>query len=85
MKFDLEHYGPGRPPLPETRDRMKQMLKAIQKEPGIQSAKLARQLGISSLECSTLAKRLAKRGFITIGHHNRSLTYSLAEAVLIGS
>lgn len=80
MKHDIHYYGPGRPPLPETVKRMERMVKEIQKEPGIKSAKLARMLGITSLECSTLARRLAKRDVLVIGKADRSLTYTLAQA-----
>jgi Mn-dependent DtxR family transcriptional regulator len=59
-------------------DRMKRMVREIEKQPGIQSAKLARKLGISSLECAALARRLSRRGFVTIGHQNRMLTYTLS-------
>lgn len=77
MKLDLENYGPGRPPLPETMDRMKRMVREIGKQPGIHSAKLARILGIGSLECATLADRLINRGYIALGHDGRARTYTL--------
>lgn len=77
MKFDLTHYGPGRPPLPETLALMQRMLREIEREPGIMSAKLARRLDIPSLECATLANRLKKRGFITVGRSGRARTYTL--------
>jgi Mn-dependent DtxR family transcriptional regulator len=78
-KIDLEHYGPGRPPLPETRARMEKMIREIEKDPGIRSVKLAKLLGVTSLECATLAKRLRRRGFITVGHKDRALVYYLAD------
>lgn len=75
--MDLNTYSPGRPPLPETMDLMKRMVKAIQKEPGIKSAKLAKNLNIASLRCSVLAKRLAKQGAIRIDKaDDRALTYT---------
>lgn len=77
--MDLNYYGPGRPPLPETMETMTQMVEAIRVEPGIRSAKLAKQVGLTSLQCSTLAKRLEKRGFITITRDNRTLTYKVAK------
>jgi hypothetical protein len=77
-KIDLESYGPGRPPLPETRKRLEKMVAEIQREPGIKSAKLARKIGVTSLECATLARRLKKRGIIEIGKADRSLIYTLA-------
>ncbi|HVJ70560.1 MAG TPA: winged helix-turn-helix transcriptional regulator [Sphingomicrobium sp.] len=79
MKIDLEHYGPGRPPLPETMDRMKRMVREIQKEPGIMSAKLARKLGISSLECAALARRLERRKILKIERADRALTYFVTD------
>jgi predicted transcriptional regulator len=58
---------------------MEDMLGHIRQEPGIPSAKLARKIGLSSLQCATLARRLAKRGFITVGKENRSLVYTIGE------
>jgi hypothetical protein len=76
--MDLNHYGPGRPPSPETMALLNKMVSGIREEPGIKSAKLARRVGIPSLQCAIYAKRLAKRGFIVIGRQNRALTYTLA-------
>lgn len=73
--MDLENYGPGRPPHDETLALMKKMIKVIEKEPGIPSAKLARKVGTNSLRCAVLGRRLARRGHIRIEHHNRALTY----------
>ena len=75
--MDLNTYSPGRPPLPETMELMKRMVKAIQKEPGIKSAKLAQAMKIPSLRCSVLAKRLARQGVIRIDRgDDRSLSYT---------
>ncbi len=79
MKLDLEHYGPGRPPLPETLARLNKMIKEIGKEPNIPSAKLAKLLGINSQECAALARRLEKRGFLVVDHQKRALTYRLMD------
>ena len=77
--MDLTHYGPGRPPSLGTMATLGKMMVVIEHEPGIKSAKLARQIGIPSLQCAIYAKRLAKRGFITLGRDNRALTYTLAK------
>lgn len=66
MKIDFDIYGPGRPLLPETVAKLKAMLEAIRKEPGIQSAKLAKRLRISSLECANLSRKLEKRELISV-------------------
>ena len=72
MKFDLNIYGPGRPLLPETRKRMEAMLRAIEKEPGIQSARLAKSLGIASIEAANLSR---KRGLIEVRTVQNSRCY----------
>ena len=79
-KLDLNNYGPGRPPLPETMKRMQKMVEEIETSPGIHSAKLAKIIGVTSLECATLADRLIARGFITKSNDGRARTYELAEA-----
>lgn len=78
MKIDVNTYGPGRPSLPQTIKTMEKMVELVQAEPGIPSAKLARKLGLDSLQCSTLAKRLAKQGILVIEKPNRALTYRIA-------
>ena len=81
MKLDVANYGPGRPPLPDTIAKMNKMLRIIEKSPGIKSAKLAREIGIKSNQCSILAHRLAKKGFVTITKDaEKSLVYRLAHA-----
>ena len=75
MKFDLNIYGPGRPLLPETRKRMEAMLRAIEKEPGIQSARLAKSLGIASIEAANLSRKLEKRGLIEVRTVQNSRCY----------
>lgn len=72
------NYGPGRPPFPETRDTMRRMLERIQAEPGIPSAKLARELGIGSAQCSTLARRMEDWGLLVIETRNQTLRLHLA-------
>lgn len=79
MKIDFDIYGPGRPLLPETIAKLKAMLEAIRKEPGIQSAKLAKQLKVPSLECANLSRKLEKRGLITVETVRHARCYRLAE------
>lgn len=79
-KLDLNNYGPGRPPLPATMARMQKMMEEIEKSPGIHSARLAKLIGVSSLECATLADRLIRRGFITKSNDDRARIYFVAEA-----
>lgn len=74
----LTNYGPGRPPFPETKETMRRMLERIQAEPGIPSAKLARELGIGSTQCSTLARRMEKWGLLEIENRRRTLYLRLA-------
>jgi hypothetical protein len=45
---------------------MQKMVKVIKAEPGIRSAKLAQKLGMTSLRCAMLGRRLAKQGKIVI-------------------
>lgn len=66
MNVDLETFGPGRPLLPETQAKMKAMLRLIEKEPGIRSAKLARAIKVSSQECANLSRKLESRGLIRV-------------------
>jgi Mn-dependent DtxR family transcriptional regulator len=77
MTIDLNSYGPGRPLLPATKKTMEEMIRLIGEDPGIRSAKLAKQVGLSSLQCAIFAKRLEKKGLITIGRSERALTYTL--------
>jgi DNA-binding MarR family transcriptional regulator len=80
MDVDLESYAPGRPAKPETVAKMKEMLARIKDHPGIMSARLAKDVGLTSQECSNLATRLQKKGLITIGKaDNRALVYTLVE------
>jgi hypothetical protein len=79
MNVDLASYAPGRPAKPETVEKMQKMLGRIKECPGIMSARLAKDVGLSSQECSNLASRLQKKGLITIGKaENRALVYTLA-------
>lgn len=78
MKIDFDIYGPGRPLLPETVAKLEAMLEAIKKEPGIQSAKLARRLKIPSLECANLSRKLEKRGLIEVETIRHARCYRLA-------
>jgi len=73
------NYGPGRPPFPETRETMRRMLERIQTEPGIPSAKLARELGIGSAQCSTLARRMEDWGLLEVENRNQTLYLRLAD------
>ena len=75
--MDLQNYGPGRPTSPDMVQVMHKMIKLIGKEPGIPSARLAKILGLSSIRCSTLARRLQKKDLIKIDKQDRMLTYSL--------
>jgi hypothetical protein len=77
--MDLNTYAPGRPPKPETMTEMQKMVKVIKAEPGIRSAKLAQKLGMTSLRCAMLGRRLAKQGKIVIERQpDRALAYRLA-------
>ena len=78
MKIDLANYGPGRPPKPETMETMEKMVRCIRRSPGIRSAKLARELDISSLRCSTLARRLEAKGVVRVERtEDNALAYHL--------
>ena len=72
------NYGPGRPPFPETQEAMQRMLERIQTEPGIPSAKLARELDIGSAQCSTFARRMEEWGLLVIENRGRTLHLHLA-------
>lgn len=78
MKIDFDIYGPGRPLLPETIEKLKAMLEAIRKEPGIPSSKLAKQLKISSLECANLSRKLEKRELIEVETVRHARRYRVA-------
>jgi len=78
LNIDLTQYGPGRPMSNETMKLLKKMVSRIGQEPGIPSGKLARELGIKTVLCSKLARRLEKRGFVSIDKTpSNSLTYTL--------
>jgi len=85
MNIDLETFGPGRPLLPETQAKMKSMLRHIQKEPGIRSAKLTRLVKISSQECANLSRKLEHRKLIRVTSGEGIRQYHLAEGVDNGS
>lgn len=80
MLEEKTNYGPGRPPFPETRDVMLRMLEGIQTEPGIPSAKLARELGIDSAQCSTFARRMEEWGLLVIENRDQTLHLHLARS-----
>lgn len=80
--MDLNSYAPGRPPFPQTMETLEEMVKQIREEPGIPSAKLAKKVGLTSLQCSTFAKRLAKQGFIEIQKKDRALVYTIRPPAL---
>jgi Mn-dependent DtxR family transcriptional regulator len=79
MNVELDTFGPGRPLLPETQAKMKTMLRHIQKEPGIRSAKLARMTKVSSQECANLSRKLEKRGLIRVESSAGARQYYLVE------
>lgn len=79
MNVDLETFGPGRPLLPETQAKMKTMLRHIQKEPGIRSAKLARVIKVTSQECANLSRKLEGRGLIRVESSAGARQYYLIE------
>lgn len=76
--MDLQNYGPGRPQTDQTLKTLAEMVRIITAEPGIQSARLAKQVGLPSLQCAIFAKRLEKKGVIKIQKVDRALTYTLA-------
>lgn len=76
--MDLQTFGPGRPPLKKTLAQMRKMLTQIEKNPHIQSARLAKLVGIDSLRCSVLARRLEARGLIVVAKDGRTLSYRMA-------
>lgn len=78
MLEEKTNYGPGRPPFPETQDAMRRMLERIQTEPGIPSAKLARELNLDSAQCSTFARRMEEWGLLEIENRGQTLYLSLA-------
>jgi Mn-dependent DtxR family transcriptional regulator len=79
MQVDLETFGPGRPLLPGTQAKMKAMLRLIQKEPGIRSAKLARAIKVSSQECANLSRKLEQRKLIRVESSAGARQYYLIE------
>lgn len=74
--MDLNNYGPGRPPSEEVKAILQRMVETIKEEPGIPSARLATLVGLSSLQCAMLARRLKKRGLINIGKRDSMLVYT---------
>jgi hypothetical protein len=52
------------------------MVDLIKTNPGIQSARLAKLVGLPSLQCAIFAKRLEKKGVIKIEKVDRTLTYT---------
>ena len=77
--MDLNNYGPGRPPSPLTMKTLEALVEAIRENPGMPSGRIAKTLGITSFQCSQLARRLEKRGFVRVKMVNRFLTYELVE------
>jgi len=74
--MELQNYGPGRPSKKETIATLNKMLAAIEKEPGIPSAKLARSLKLDSLRCAVLARRLRDKDLIEIDRIGTTLIYT---------
>lgn len=56
----------GRTVSPENQKRLDHILKAVHGKPGVTSPTIARELGISTLQCSQLADRLVRRGEIRV-------------------
>lgn len=57
---------------------MTKMIEEVGKEPGIKSAKLANKLGIDSMKCAVLGKRLAARGHLVLEKDpSRAIIYRL--------
>ena len=77
--MDLNNYGPGRPPTPETMETLQSLVDVIRKNPGMPSGRIAKMIGISSFRCSQLARRLEKRGMVRVQLVNRALTYELVK------
>lgn len=77
--MDLNNYGPGRPPTPETMKTLEALVEVIRQNPGTPSGRIAKMLGISSFRCSQLARRLEKRGMVRVQLVNKSLIYELVE------
>jgi ribosomal protein S25 len=67
-----KRYGPGRPVKTETLDLMEKIRVEIAKAKQIPNSLLADNLGIKTLKCSVLAKRLESEGLISI---DKSLGY----------
>jgi Mn-dependent DtxR family transcriptional regulator len=79
MTIEFDTFGPGRPLLPETQEKMRAMLRHIKKEPGIRSAKLARLVKVSSQECANLSRKLEHRGMISVVSSAGARQYYLTE------
>lgn len=56
----------GRTVSPENQARLDFILRAVEGKPGVTSPTIARELGISTLQCSQLADRLVRRGEIRV-------------------
>lgn len=77
---ELYSYAPGRPPNPETLKQMEFILKAVRKDPGVRSAKIAQDLKVKSARVSTLARRLEKKGLLLVGRcEDGALAFHLPE------
>lgn len=56
----------GRSVSPENQKRLDFILKAVQQNPGVSSPTIAKELEISTLQCSQLADRLVRKGEIVV-------------------
>lgn len=74
----MQKYKPsvlGRPLSPEVLAIFTNMLKTVKKNPGISNVELSGKLGIRSLQCSTLGKRLEAQKELKIVREGRAIFY----------
>ena len=56
----------GRPLTPESLARIKKFITTVAKKPGVSIVAVASKLGMSTLKCSVLGKRLEQQGYLKI-------------------
>ena len=56
----------GRPLTPESLTRIKKFLAMVAKKPGTSNVAIASKLGMGTLKCSVLGKRLEQQGYLKI-------------------
>lgn len=70
-------FRPGRPPKKETVQHMEKILRIVRGQPihGILNGQVAKDVGIGSDRCSTLARRLEERKLVRVQKERGALRY----------